>query len=93
MSKMAGMTDEEFIDMMVMERIQMILRRKPDQEQQEVLDAGEQVIWELDEEKRKKVEAYLDILFCQGAEDEEKLYRAGIRDGIWIVKKCLFPER
>ena len=84
------MTEEEFINMIVTERIKMVLLRKSDLENAAVLDSAELVIKELDEEKRKKLEDYLDLMLYQRAEDEMKLYRAGFEDGIRLMRRIRF---
>ena len=84
------MAEEELIDLIVTERINMILSREAKKEEISALEEGEQVIHELEEEVREKVERYLNLIIMQGAEDEMKLYRAGIEDGIRIMKRIWF---
>ena len=84
------MVEEELIDLIVTERINMILSREVKKEEISTLEEGEQVIHELGEEVREKVERYLNLIIMQGAEDEMKLYRAGIEDGIRIMKRICF---
>lgn len=90
MREKSRMTDEEFINMIVTERIKMVLLRKSDLENAAVADSAELVIKELDEEKRKKLEDYLNLMLYQRAEDEMKLYRAGFEDGIRLMRKIRF---
>ena len=90
MREKSRMTGEEFINMIVTERIKMVLLRKSDLENAAVADSAELVIKELDEEKRKKLEDYLNLMLYQRAEDEMKLYRAGFEDGIRLMRKIRF---
>ena len=79
------MTNEEYLDMVIGERITQLLLRKPDMKETEVLDKGEKVINSLGETERISVEAYLNLFSDRQAEDERKSYLGGVRDGICLV--------
>ena len=79
------MTNEEYLDMVIGERLTQLLLRKPDIKEKEVLDKGEKVINSLGETERISVEAYLNLFSDRQAEDERKSYLGGVRDGICLV--------
>ena len=83
------MTNEEYLDMVIGERITQLLLRKPDIKEKEVLDKGEKVINSLGETERISVEAYLNLFSDQQAEDERKSYLGGVRDGICLMGQIL----
>ena len=83
------MTNEEYLDMVIGERITQLLLRKPDMKEHEVLDKGEKVINSLGETERISVEAYLNLFSDQQAEDERKSYLGGVRDGICLMGQIL----
>lgn len=83
------MTNEEYLDMVIGERITQLLLRKPDMKEKEVLDKGEKVINSLGETERISVEAYLNLFSDQQAEDERKSYLGGVRDGICLMGQIL----
>lgn len=83
------MTNEEYLDMVIGERITQLLLRKPDIKEKEVLDKGEKVINSLGETERMSVEAYLNLFSDRQAEDERKSYLGGVRDGICLVGRIL----
>ena len=76
------MTEKQFIDMVIQERIKLLLERKNTPEEETVLNNGEGVIDRLGEEDRKLVEAYLDLMTGLEAESEEGAYLGGFRDGV-----------
>lgn len=84
------MTNEEYLDMVIGERLTQLLLRKPDIKEKEVLDAGEKIINQLEEDKRSRLKEYMNLMFDRQAEDERKSYLGGLKDGIclvgWILK-------
>jgi len=79
------MTNREFIQMVVSERIHTLLGRKMTPRESQILDSGEQVFRELDEGQRAKVEEYMDQMAGMEAAAEEKAYMGGVRDGVCLV--------
>ena len=76
------MSEQEYLEMIVAERIQMILA---DMEGGAVMDGEEE--WEktldgLEEAQRKAIEGYLDQTVFRQAATEKHLYLAGLKDGI-----------
>lgn len=84
------MTDREFIDMMLDERIKVLLSQKLNREDAEILSAGEKVIDELGESEKHKVLAFLNRTAEMEAENEKRTYVGGVYDGIrlcaWISR-------
>ncbi len=80
------MTTEDFLKMMLDERIKMLLSKKPSEDGLEVEEAGEKVIMGLEEEKKDKLEAYMDLLTENMAQNERKAYIGGMKDGIRVMK-------
>ena len=84
------MTNEEYLDMAIVERITQLLLRKPDVKEKEILDKGEKVIDRLEETERIQMEAYMNLIADRQAEDERKSYLGGLKDGVclvgWILK-------
>ncbi len=91
------MTDKEFIRMMLEERIKCLSGRLLTQKEAEILSEGERILEELEEEKKEKVQKFLDLTMEMEAENEKQTYLGGLRDGIrladWIAginrEKCL----
>ncbi len=79
------MTNREFVQMMVSERIHMLLGRKMTPKESRILDSGEEVFRELNEEQRGKVEEYMNQMVGIEADAEEKAYLGGVKDGICLV--------
>ena len=83
------MTEKEFIQMMITQRIDMLLSGKRTAEEKEVFDRGEQVMKGLEEEQRVCLEAYMNQASSLEAAAEEKAYVGGFKDGICVVLKIL----
>lgn len=82
-----NMMDQEFIEMMVSERVAVLLRKKADPEETEILDRAEGILRQLEKGKREQIERYVNYLISSEAENQEQIYREGIRDGILLMKK------
>lgn len=80
------MDQKEYEDMIISERIQMILHENRKDMDDGVTVTAEQALSELDEEQRRMMEDYLDRLIVQQAEHEKEIYLGGIRDGIAITR-------
>lgn len=84
------MTNEEYLDMAIGERITQLLLRKPNVKEKEIFDKGEKVIDRLEETERIQMEAYMNLIADRQAEDERKSYMGGLKDGVclvgWILK-------
>lgn len=83
------MTDKEFIEMMLDERIKCLLGRLLTKKEADILSEGERVLEELEGEKKEKVQKFLDLTMEMEAENETQTYLGGLRDGIrlcgWIA--------
>ncbi len=71
--------------MMVSERIHMLLGRKMTSKESQILDRGEEVFRELNEEQWGKVEEYMNQMAGIEADAEEKAYLGGVKDGICLM--------
>jgi hypothetical protein len=80
------MTDKEYLDLMIDERISMILNKNSDGREIEMKDAASKVIEDMDEKMRTQVEMCISLLIDTMAKSEVKLYVGGVRDGIKIAK-------
>lgn len=69
------MTDKEFIQMIAGERLAMLFKETVPPEEEELMDKAEQVLQELEEEKRRQVEEYINYLIGSEAEAQERAYR------------------
>ena len=79
------MSEQEYLEMIVAERIQMILA---DMEAGAVMDGeeeSEKTLEGLEETQRKAIEAYLDHMVSRQAVTEKHLYLAGLKDGIRLL--------
>ncbi len=81
------MTTKDFLEMMLDERIKMLLTRKPSEDGLEIEDAGEKIIMELEGGKKDKLEAYMNLLTDNMAQNERKAYIGGLKDGIWLARE------
>ncbi len=81
------MTTKEFLEMMLDERIKLLLFRKPSEDGLKIEEAGEKVIMELDEGKKDKLEAYMDLMTENMAQNERNAYIGGLKDGIWLARE------
>ena len=82
-----GMTEREFLDMVIQERIKLILERKTTPEEDSVFEKGEKAIEGLGEETKKRVQAFIDLLEDLDAEREEQAYMGGFYDGVRLMTK------
>lgn len=85
---MARMSDEEFIESVVTERMELCYSRwkgekvsDREDEFDEIEKAYEAAISSLSERDRKAIEKYFDTMFDESSEETNFFYRAGIRDG------------
>ncbi len=83
------MTEKEFIQMMITQRIDMLLGGKRTAKEKEVFDRGEQVMRGLEEEERMRLEEYMNQAASLEAAAEEKAYLGGFKDGICLVLEIL----
>ena len=80
------MTEKDFREMMVSERIAMIIKREL-KEGREAFEEGEKTIKGLEPETRKVIEAYLEVLASDDADIQEAAYLGGVWDGIYLMAK------
>lgn len=81
------MTTKDFVEMILDERIKMLLTRKPSENGLEITEAGEKIIMELEEGTKDKLEAYMELLTDNMAQNERKAYIGGLKDEIWLARE------
>ena len=86
------MTEQEFLDMFIQERINMLIeifhQKQPNQsekEEEQILQA-ETFIENLPIPEKELIENYIDSLISQLALEEAFMYRNGLIDGIKVLK-------
>lgn len=79
------MTDQEFCNMMLQERLNVLLSRKKPTVSDEVLKKVESVLGCLNDADREVIERFQESLGDTAAENEEKAYLGGLQDGIKIT--------
>ncbi len=87
------MTEKELLDMMVTERIQILVqemksvRTPADRKNTRLLmDQAEGILNRLSEQEHALMEQYLDSMTDRMADVEPALYTGGFRDGIRVMK-------
>lgn len=80
------MSDKEFIEMMIDERINVLLSRKVKSEDAKILEEGEGILSALDKEKRDKIERFLNLLADFDADNQRTAYIGGFKDGLKLSK-------
>lgn len=87
------MNEKELLDMMVTERIQILVQKmKSAQTPAEressrlMIDQAEGILKRLSEQEHALVEQYLDSMTDRMADVEPALYTGGFRDGIRVMK-------
>lgn len=80
------MTDKEFMEFVVDERIAMLLQRDKEKWETEMMDGADEFLKDVDEEIRLQMETYINLLINQMAVSEMKLYICGLKDGVKIAK-------
>lgn len=84
------MTDQEMIDFIVQERINEVLARVEETENEELrIHAAEEIISNLPEDERKAIEYYINDFTNNMASKEQMLYKNGVRDGINLMKRLI----
>ena len=79
------MSERDYWDMVISERIGLLVRREEPEGEDPVSDRGEEIIRELPEEKRASMEAYISRLVEVSAGHERYLYLKGVEDGIRLM--------
>lgn len=80
------MTDKEFMEFMVDERIAMLLQKDREKRETDMMDESDEFLKDVDEETRLQVETCINLLINQMAVSEMKLYICGLKDGVKIAK-------
>lgn len=76
-----------FMENVLNERIDALLKRDDRKKGLEALQALEEVIVTLPEEDQKKVKTWLELSVNMEAEDLRKVYIGGLSDGLWLARK------
>lgn len=80
------MTDKEYIDFVIEERIAVLLQTKMEEREKEMMDDTSKTIEGLGEEVRLQVETCMNLLIDKMADSEVKLYIGGLKDGVKLMK-------
>ena len=80
-------SDEDFLKMMLGERIDLLLKGKKREKLIAALEEAEAVIAGLTEDQREKLRTWLDISMDLETEDQQRIYLGGFADGIWLAGK------
>ena len=81
------MTDAEFIQTVVGERIAAAAEGKIKPIDTDVSDRAEQMIRGMNEEDRKLIESYIEQLISREADVQVHAYIGGFKDGVLLMKK------
>lgn len=79
------MKTKDFFDMVVEERIAMILGQKEMVREVEWIAQAEEMMKNVDAKQKNSLLAYINRLINEVAVSERKLYLDGVKDGIWIA--------
>lgn len=80
-------SDEDFLKMMLGERVGVLLKGKRTEKVLAALAEAETVVSSLPEEQKEKIRAWLDLSMDLEAEEQERVYLGGLADGIWLAGK------
>lgn len=93
---MAQISDEEFIEAVVMERMALCYsrcagRKSPERksEYDKIEKAYQEAISSLSEKDKNAISKYVDSMFDNFSEEIDFFYRAGIRDGYNLYRKIM----
>lgn len=81
--------DAGFMEMVLNERIDALLKKTERKKGLEALQALEEMIATLPEEDQKKVKTWLELSVDMEAEDQRRVYLGGVTDGICIAVKII----
>lgn len=80
------MTDEEYVDFIIEERISLLLQRQKEDFEVKMMDIIRSDLNVENSETRLEMETNLNLLIDQIAQSEIKLYLEALKDGIWLSK-------
>lgn len=80
------MIDEEFIRMVVEERIAAAVEGKIEPPEKAAAEHAEKILQEMDEGNRSVMEKYIDQLISREADAQVHAYIGGFKDGILLLK-------
>lgn len=87
--QMEKRTVKQMIEMVVSERLDVILQEKSDDADIETMDHGEAVIDSLPDDQKETIQAYLNTLLDHEAQSNEKAYLGGFHDAIGLLIRLL----
>ena len=79
------MSEKEFFDMMLEERIAMLLEKRQAEKTEET-EKAEQILEELEADKKQTLEDFFNGLMEQMAETGRTAYLGGLRDGFRLAE-------
>lgn len=80
------MTDGEYVDFIIEERISLLLQRQKEDFEVKMMDIIRSGLNVENSETRLEMETNLNLLIDQIAQSEIKLYLEALKDGIWLSK-------
>lgn len=79
------MSKEDFLAMVLGERIDMLTKRERSVRTKSLLEEAEAVIDALPENEKEKIKSWLNLSMDLEAENLQKAYLGGLTDGIWLA--------
>ena len=80
------MTNEEYVNFIIEERISLLLQRQREDFEVGMMDKIRSGLKMESSEMRLEIETYLNLLIDQIAQSEIKLYLEALKDGLWLSK-------
>lgn len=79
--------NEKLLQKLLHERISLLHGEPLTLQEKDIMDAGEQAIKEMEDMKRAKVQAYLNLLSDKDMDAEARAYTEGFRDAVWFLDR------
>lgn len=80
------MTEKDFWEMMIEERIGMLLKEKGEKREEVWMEEGEKILENLDEDRKEGLRTYIGRMINEMAVTERKIYLGGLRDGFRLAE-------
>lgn len=87
--KMEKRTMKQMIEMIVSERLDVILQGISDSADIEIMDHGEAVIDSLSDDQKEAIQAYLNILLDNESQSNERAYLGGFHDAFGLLIRLM----
>ena len=80
------MENEDLFEKMIEERLERLLYKKSSEKELKIMEEGERILSGLKDEDHVKIEAYMNQILDNMAENERKAYHGGMRDGVRLAR-------